>query len=236
MTDTDLTQEAVAAFWQIRKDQVGRLDDGGAAGGAARAAKHLDAIRDLVAQIFLSEGLPVECIVNEPYLPGFYRPRKRWDLLIKHRGVMVAAIEFKSQVGSVGKNLSNRFEEALGSATDTRVAQTENAAFGELPPWLGYVFVLREDEETEAKRGRLTAQYPIDPVWQGQSYNERYQTMIGRFIEKEVYHAGWFITTKVDDKGQVVYSEPLATASGNAFRAAVKGRVEYVKAVLGEKG
>lgn len=60
--------------------------------------------------------------------------------------------------------------------------------------------------------------------------------MIGRFIEKEVYHAGWFITTKVDDKGQVVYSEPLATASGNTFRAAVKGRVEYVKAVLGEKG
>lgn len=50
----------------------------------------------------------------------------------------------------------------------------------------------------------------------------------------DVYHAGWFITTKIDGEGKVVYAEPLATASGDAFRAAVKGRVEYVKAVLGE--
>lgn len=53
-------------------------------------------------------------------------------------------------------------------------------------------------------------------------------------VRGDVYHAGWFITTKIDGEGKVVYAEPLATASGDAFRAAVKGRVEYVKAVLGE--
>lgn len=31
------------------------------------------------------------------------------------QGALVAALEFKSQVGSVGKNINNRFEEALGS-------------------------------------------------------------------------------------------------------------------------
>jgi hypothetical protein len=46
------------------------------------------------------------------------------------------------------------------------------------------------------------------------------------------YQAGWFITTKVDGTGSVSYGEPLATASGKAFRTAVQGRVNYVRSVL----
>jgi Restriction endonuclease XhoI len=228
----DPTQAAVSLFWTTRTDQIAALEDRGLAGGAARAAAHMNGIRDLVRGIFIEAGMPKNSIVYEPYLPGYYRARKRWDMAIRYKGALVAALEFKSQVGSVGKNINNRFEEALGSGTDTWTAQKKSAAYGEIPPWLGYVFVLREDKETEKRNRSTNALFPADPAFRGMSYNQRYQEMLKRFIGDNIYQAGWFITTKVDEDGKVSYTEPLATASGKAFRTAVEGRVNYVRSVL----
>lgn len=228
----DPTQVAVSLFWTKRADQMTALADGGLAGGAARAAGHMDGIRELVRSIFIDAGMPDSSIVYEPYLPGFYRARKRWDMAVRYKGALVAALEFKSQVGSVGKNINNRFEEALGTSTDTWAAQTKFAAYGEVPPWLGYVFILREDDETERPDVPVDALFAADPAFKGMSYNQRYQEMLRRFIGDNIYQAGWFITTKTDDAGRVSYAEPLATASGKAFRVAVEGRVKYVQSVL----
>jgi Restriction endonuclease XhoI len=197
-----------------------------------RAAGHMNGIRDLVKSIFIDAGMPEDSIVYETYLPGFYRARKRWDMAVHYKGALVAALEFKSQVGSVGKNINNRFEEALGSSTDTWAAQKKFAAYGEIPPWLGYVFVLREDKETEKPNRRTNALFPAGPAFRGMSYNQRYQEMLRRFMGDNIYQAGWFITTKTSEDGRVSYAEPLATASGKAFRAAVEGRVNYVRCVL----
>lgn len=232
-TPEDPTQAAVSLFWTTRADQIAKLADGGVAGGAARAAGHMNGIRDLVASIFKDEGIPEDAITYEPYLPGYYRARKRWDMAVRYKGALVAALEFKSQVGSVRKNQNNRFEEALGTGTDTWAAQTKNQTYGEVPPWLGYVFVLREDEETEGRMYNVNALFDVDPIFEGMNPNERYQTMLSRFLGDNIYQAGWFITTKVDDAGKVSYAEPLATATGPAFRAAVRGRVQYVRSVLG---
>jgi hypothetical protein len=228
----DPTQIAVLLFWTTRADQMAALADGGAAGGGARAGAHMNGIRNLVRSIFLDAGMPESSVEYEPYLPGFYRPRKRWDMAVKYKGALVAALEFKSQVGSVGKNINNRFEEALGTGADTWAAQSKLAAYGEVPPWLGYVFVLREDEETEAPGRPINALFPADPAFRGMSYNQRYQEMVKRFMGDNIYQGGWFITTKMDETGQVSYTEPLATASGKAFRVAVQGRVNYVRSVL----
>ena len=52
-------------------------------------------------------------------LPGFYRPTKKWDLVVVRDGRLCAAIEMKSQVGpSFGNNFNNRTEEAVGSSVD----------------------------------------------------------------------------------------------------------------------
>lgn len=228
----DPTQVAVSLFWTRRTDQLDNLADGGLAGGGARAGGHMDGIRDLVRSIFIDVGMPPLSIVYEPYLPGFYRARKRWDMAIRYKGALVAALEFKSQVGSVGKNINNRFEEALGTATDTWAAQTKFAAYGDVPPWLGYVFVLREDRETEMPNRPIDALFAADTEFRGRSYNQRYQEMLRRFMGDNIYQGGWFITTKMDDKGEVSYAEPLATATGKAFRTAVEGRVNYVREVL----
>ncbi|QKV78027.1 PaeR7I family type II restriction endonuclease [Amycolatopsis sp. Hca4] len=192
----------------------------------------MNGVRDLVADIFMEAGVSRDTIVYEPFLPGHFRARKKWDMAIRYKGSLVAAIELKSQVGSVGKNINNRFEEALGSGADTWAAQKKAQAYGEVPPWLGYVFILQETEETEKRNRSVKALFPTDPVFAGMSYSERYQEMIRRFMADGIYQAGWFITTKVDESGQVSYSEPLAMATGRAFRVAVQGRVDYVRSVI----
>lgn len=228
----DPIEAAVSLFWTRRADQLANLSDGGLAGGVARAVGHMTGVRDLVASIFVEVGMPEDAIVYEPYLPGYYRARKRWEMVVCYKDALVAALEFKSQVGSVGKNINNRFEEALGTGTDTWAAQRKNSAFGQIPPWLGYVFVLREDDETEASNRDTTALFNVDSTFIGMSYNERYQEMVSRFVGDNIYQAGWFITTKIDDDNSVTYAEPLFTATARSFRAAVKGRVDFVRSIL----
>ncbi|WP_433540680.1 PaeR7I family type II restriction endonuclease [Streptosporangium sandarakinum] len=227
---------AVEDFWSVRQAQIEKLEDQGKAGGAARANGHMGGFTELVAQEFIDTGVPRECIKKgQPYLPGYYRVRKQWDLAIVWNDILVGAVEFKSQVGSVGKNINNRFEEALGTATDTHAAHAKNETYGEVPPWLGYVFVLQETTETEKKNRSTKALFPTDPVFVGMSYSERYQEMVKRFIGERVYQAGWFITTKATDEG-IVYNEPLATATAEAFAVQIRGQVDYVKAVLKAMG
>lgn len=229
-------QRAVENFWSTRQAQVEKLEDKGKSGGAARANGHMGGFTDLVAQEFIDAGVPQECIKkSKPYLPGYYRVRKQWDLVVVWQGVLVAAIEFKSQVGGVGKNFNNRFEEALGSATDTRTAHIKNEIYGQVPPWLGYVFVLQETSETEQKNRSTKALFPTDSAFEGMSYSERYQEMVRRFIAERIYQAGWFITTKISDAG-IVYNEPLPTATAEAFAIQIRGQVDYVRSVLKAMG
>jgi len=189
-------------------------------------------IRGLVKSMFVDAGIPNECVAYEPYLPGYYRARKQWDMAVRYKGALVAALEFKSQVGSVGKNINNRFEEALGTATDTWAAQTKLAAFGEVPPWLGYVLILREDDETERPNRPVGALFSVDEAFRGMSYNERYQEMLRRFMGDNIYQASWFITTRINEAGVVTYDEPLTIASGRVFRSAIEARVSFVKSIL----
>jgi len=179
----------------------------------------MNGIRDLVKSIFIDAGMPKGSIEYEPYLPGFYRPRKRWDMAVKYKGALVAALEFKSQVGSVGKNINNRFEEALGTGTDTWAAQAKLGAYGEVPPWLGYVFVLREDEETEWPDRPIDALFPADRAFRGMSYNQRYQQMLRRFHGRQ-HLPGRMIYHHKDRRGR---PGVVCGAAGHSLGSSVPG-------------
>ncbi|WP_052286804.1 PaeR7I family type II restriction endonuclease [Streptomyces sp. 769] len=231
----EVIQQAVTDFWSKRGEQRDNQADGGKAGGEARANGHIKGFEAAVKGIFLDCDIPAGDIrTGKPYLPGYYRVRKQWDLVVLYKEVLVAALEFKSQVGSVGKNFNNRFEEALGSATDLAAAQKKNGPFGAVPPWLGYVFVLEETEETEKLNRQSHALFEIDPAFKGMSYTQRYQEMISRFVGENVYDIGWFITTQRAEDGSITYKEPLPTATARTLQVAIEGRVKLVKAMLGE--
>ena len=91
-------------------------------------------------------------VVTGLELPGYYRPEKRWDMLVLSHGLLVAAIEFKSQVGSLGNNANNRAEEVIGCAEDIRKAYREGRFQNSPKPFLGYVFLLEDSPAAHRAR------------------------------------------------------------------------------------
>jgi hypothetical protein len=224
-------QNLVDAFWGHRNAAVALQLESGVQGGAARSGGHMRAIQDHVRKIFLDNGLSQDCILpGSPSLPGFFRRAKSWDIVVVYKGVLVAAIELKSQVGSVGNNANNRIEEAIGNAFDIDAVQRNNQAFGAVPPWLGFVMVFEESERTQAQLRPQTSEFSIDPIFENLSYSRQYQIALSRFVSDGLYDAGWFLTTKSSDGGKTyTYDQPLATATESTFEGLIRARIEYVK-------
>jgi hypothetical protein len=118
-------REAVKHFWQTRELQASRQGQvSGTRDAGFRTAvtggKQLDGFVSVVRDYLEESGLNRPNIYCERSveIPGWYRPEKKWDLLVVVDSCLIAAMEFKSQVGSFGNNFNNRTEEALGSATD----------------------------------------------------------------------------------------------------------------------
>ena len=90
----------------------------------------MDGFLSLVRHVAEHVGVAGSCIHTarrRTSIPGFYRPTKDWDAIIVFQGRLLAALEFKSQVGALGNNFNNRVEEALGSAADLNVAHRRGA-------------------------------------------------------------------------------------------------------------
>ena len=117
-----LVKKAIQHFWSTRAGQIDKqhqhqtYDQGNR--GAVTGGKQLDGFVELVKRVLLVYGLSEACIHTNSSLelPGYYRPNKKWDLLAIHNERLLAAIEFKSQVGpSFGKNFKNNPTESHGS-------------------------------------------------------------------------------------------------------------------------
>jgi hypothetical protein len=142
---------AIQRFWTTRTRQAEKQGSAtGAKDAGARAAvtggAQMDGFITLVCELLCEGGLPHAQVFCEKALelPGWYRPEKKWDLLIVADGHLIAGIEFKSQVGSFGNNYNNRAEEAIGSVTDLWAAYREGAFQPSARPWLGYLMLLEE--------------------------------------------------------------------------------------------
>lgn len=228
-------EPAIRAFWSGREKQAekqrlsGKLDAG--ARGAVTGGGHLDPVCDLLADLFIGAGFKSSDIHRNVRtgLPGFYRPSKNWDVVVLHKGLLVAAIELKSQVGpSFGNNFNNRSEEAIGNAVDVWRAY-EAGTFGSLKPWLGYVFILEEAPKSTKPVSDPPMFFPTEKVFTNTSYKDRYKVLCERLVRERLYDAAWFVTTEAGPRGRI--TEPFKDLSFAAFSAAIAGRAAHVKAL-----
>ena len=127
--------EAIRFFWTTRSGQIARQTSHGVRDqgnrGAVTGGKQLDGFVKLVFDLLVLNGVPKNRIFidSDLELPGFYRPNKKWDLLVVDHSKLVIAIEFKSQVGpSFGNNFNNRTEEAMGDRKSTRLNSSHSHA------------------------------------------------------------------------------------------------------------
>ncbi|HCG99919.1 MAG TPA: restriction endonuclease [Actinobacteria bacterium] len=227
-------RDAVTKCWTIRADAAERQADRGITDVGLRAevtsGRHMAPLENLVAQIFIDAGLPESSLFlkSKRELPGYFRAEKQWDIVAVHKGSLVAAVELKSQLGSYGKNLNNRAEEAIGNAMDLIVAGKEDL-LGPRPPWLGYVFIMQDDEESCAPVGVREPHFPTDREFKDASCQKRIAIMCRRFLIQRLYNAAWFVTGKPEATVESV-EEPDLELTFAKFAAAIRGRVGEILA------
>ena len=99
-------QAAVVGYWNTRSAQQIRQIESGSVNtgtrGAVTGGLHMSPLEQLLTEILVSAGISSSSIRTRSALelPGYYRPEKRWDLLVIEDGQLVMALEMKSQVGS----------------------------------------------------------------------------------------------------------------------------------------
>jgi hypothetical protein len=191
----------------------------------------MDGFVELVRDLLEESGVnkPVIYCERQVELPGWFRPEKKWDLLVVVDGCLIAAIEFKSQVGSFGNNYNNRTEEALGSATDLWAAYREGAFKPSGRPWLGYVMLL---EESPASTRPVKAQEPHFKVFQefkSASYARRYEILLTKLVRERLYDATCFLMSKSSDGVRGQYSEPVPELSFSNFVSSLLAKAIALK-------
>jgi hypothetical protein len=227
-------EDAVAAYWGSKQTQ-GELSAiknrvGLGTAGSVRAGKHFDSIAALLAKFFLEAGYPVGAIrvaKNQGLeLPGYYRPHKQWDVVVAHNNTLVAAFELKALgAPSFGNNYNNRVEEALGSAVDLRRAALANLFPGE-KPWLGYFFIMEDAVRSRVPVKTTEGALPIDKVWIGRSYQERFGIFCERLMTEGLYDAVCYFTSSA---GRPKPIELVGSLDWRHFSAAISARITYLQ-------
>jgi len=140
-------------------------------------------------------------------------------------GVLLAAFEFKSQVGpSFGNNFNNRTEEALGSATDIWTAFREGAFQVSQRPWLGYLMLLEECPGSMSPVSVREPHFPVFPDFRGASYSRRYELLLTHCIRERLYDSACFLLSDQSTGGNGRFREPSSEMAFDQFAASFLGR------------
>lgn len=184
------TAEAVRFFWQTKGRQL--ADSGDSSNrGAVVGGKQMDGFITVLRQVAQCSGVPSDCIITDKnYFPGFFRSSKDWDMLIITRsGMLAAAVELKSQIGSYGNNFNNRTEEAIGSAVDLWTAFREGQFPAQQAPWVGWLMVVGRDSKSTSSVRNHAPYFPVRPEFEGASYLDRYRILCQKLITERHYTA-----------------------------------------------
>ena len=204
--DTQI-QQALSYFWSTREKQIERqknsdeTDRGNR--GAVTGGKQLDGFVALVRDVLVQNGIQEKKIFfdSDLELPGYFRPNKKWDLLVVDRKELVLAIEFKSQVGpSFGNNFNNRTEEAMGTALDLWTAYREGVFGAQKAPWLGYFMVLEDCKKSNKPVKVRSPHFNVRKEFVDSSYIERYEIFCRKLLLERQYSSACFLTTGRDQE------------------------------------
>ena len=225
-------RQAIQSYWDARssnkrkQEKSGKRDAGSR--GEVTGGLQMAAMEALVADILRDAGVKRADIYTHTSLelPGYFRATKKWDLLVVSEGALVMAMEFKSQAGvSIGNNVNNRAEEAVGSAKDVWTAFREGRFGMAPPPFLGYFFLLEDHSGVRRPVSSKEPHFEVDPAFRpegaGASYAQRYETLCRRLVLERLYSAACFVMATNTKK--TLITEPAQDLSFQRFVAALRG-------------
>lgn len=217
--------EAVRHFWETRQRQGEEQEERGVSDQGARSlvtgGKQMDEFVVTIAQKMMDVGVEEDEIHLQRkflYVPGYYRPEKRWDILVVRDSKLLASLELKSQVGSYGNNFNNRTEEAIGNAEDLLTAYREGLIQTAPQPWLGYLMLLNDEEEVHSPVSVRESHFPVDDEFKDASYAQRYEHMLRRLVREQKYNsASLLLTNQENAEEKENYREPAEDLNATQF-------------------
>jgi hypothetical protein len=219
---------AIKHFWSTRETQAQKQGSAqGSKDAGARSAvtggAQMNGFVELVREVLCEGGLPKAHVHCDKFieLPGWYRPEKKWDLLIVADGQFLAGIEFKSQVGSFGNNYNNRTEEAIGSAADLWAAYREGAFKPSARPWLGYLMLLEEAPGSLSPVRARESHFKVFPEFREASYAKRYEILLTKLVRERLYDAACFLMSNAPSGANGDYREPATELNFERFIASL---------------
>lgn len=226
-------RDAVKAFWgnreAARRKQVesGKADQGER--GGVTAGKNMDGFLTLIQGIVRLNGLEnadIHVVRRALTLPGYFRPTKLWDALVINEGRLVAAIEFKSQVGpSFGNNFNNRAVEAIGIAVDLWKAYREQA-FGKIQrPFVGWLVLVEDCAGSRSPVCGSAPHFPVLPEFDGASYADRYDLLCQKLMQEQLYTAASVLMSPRTSSDTGAYSEMSEMSNLATFVTSLAGHV-----------
>lgn len=224
---------SVKAFWRNREKarqkqiEAGTSDQGERAG--VTGGKNMDGFLSLVKDLVTANGLGHAEIHHKRALltlPGYFRPTKTWDILVLHKGKLIAAVELKSQVGpSFGNNFNNRTEEAIGTAHDLWTAYREKA-FGETSrPFVGWLMLVEDAPDSRKPVRDSSRHFNVFPEFQGASYLKRYDILCQKLVLEQLYTTASLITSRRSAVSTGDYDSMSEMTSLRTFIAAFAGHI-----------
>ncbi len=232
-------QEAVKQFWGNREAALARQIEAGnqdaGARGAVTAGKNMDGFLAITQSLIEANGLGSAkiCVQQRVLtLPGFFRPTKLWDMLVINRGELVAALEFKSQVGpSFGNNFNNRSEEAIGTAHDFWTAYREGAFGEDAPrPFVGWIMLLEDCDKSNSPVRDREPHFPVDPAFKGASYAQRYDLLCKRLVQEGLYSSATLLISPREAATNGEYRHLSELTSLKTFVTEFSGHIAAVAA------
>ena len=225
--------EAVMAFWgnrdKARQKQLeaGNVDIGERAG--VTAGKNMDGFVALIIDLVKANGLAHADIHRQRAvvtLPGYFRPTKLWDLVVMHKGQLIAAIELKSQVGpSFGNNCNNRAEEAIGMGHDFWTAYREGA-FGQQPrPFTAWLMLVEDAPGSRTPVRDRSPHFPVFPEFDGASYLRRYDLLCQRLVQEQLYTSTALLASPRTAASTGEYSQLSEMTGLRSFVSAFAGHI-----------
>lgn len=195
----------------------------------------MDGFIRFVREHLLASKVPEESIAIDKRveLPGWFRAEKKWDLVVVHDRELLAAVEFKSQVGpSFGNNFNNRTEEALGSATDIWAAYREGAFKPSSRPFLGYLMLLEDCDRSRSPVKVTEPHFPVFPEFKTASYQDRYAIFIEKLLRDRLYDGACLLFSNATAELTGDFDEPHPELNFAKFVALLVG---HVGAIIGSK-
>jgi hypothetical protein len=111
--------------------------------------------------------------------------------------------------------------EAVGSAFDIAKAQ-RTGLLGSSSPWLGYVFIIRDDTAIHKITRFREPHFPVDEIFMEADYLKRFEVLCSRLVTERLYDNAWYVCLD-EDTGS--YREPNRDMTWSKFEAAIRGKV-----------